>query len=97
MADQSDTVTLTVESEEGSDEVTLPAELIDLLKEENEETPAEVVGDLAMMGCAQRIHATVHHSQGDVDPTIERLEELTMELFEERFGASYGEMTGHSH
>ncbi|MEF8789581.1 MAG: hypothetical protein V5A61_05605 [Haloarculaceae archaeon] len=97
MADQSDTVTLTVESEEGSDEVTLPAELIDLLKEESEETPAEVVGDLAMMGCAQRIHATVHHSQGDVDPTIERLEELTMELFEERFGASYGEMTGHSH
>jgi len=96
MADPSDTVTLTVESEEGSDEVTLPAELIDLLKE-GEETPAQVVGDLAMMGCAQRIHATVHHSQGEVDPTIQQLEELTMELFEERFGASYGEMTGHSH
>jgi hypothetical protein len=96
MADPSDTVTLTVESEEGSDEVTLPAELINLLKE-GEETPAQVVGDLAMMGCAQRIHATVHHSQGEVDPNIQRLEELTMELFEERFGASYGEMTGHSH
>jgi hypothetical protein len=96
MADPSDTVTLTVESEEGGDEVTLPAELIDLLKE-GEETPAQVVGDLAMMGCAQRIHATVHHSQGEADPTIERLEELTMELFEERFGASYSEMTGHSH
>jgi hypothetical protein len=96
MADPSDTVTLTVESEEGSDEVTLPSELVDLLKE-GEETPAEVVGDLAMMGCAQRIHATVHHSQGEVDPTIQRLEELTMELFEQRFGATYGEMTGHSH
>ena len=96
MADPSDTVTLTVESEEGSDEVTLPAELVDLLKE-GDETPAEVVGDLAMMGCAQRIHATVHHSQGEVDPTIQRLEELTMELFEQRFGATYGEMTGHSH
>ena len=96
MADPSDTVTLTVESEEGSDELTLPAHLIDLLKE-GEETPAEVVGDLAMMGCAQRIHATVHHSQGEVDPTIEQLEELTMELFEERFGTSYGELTGHSH
>ena len=96
MADPSDTVTLTVESEEGSDEVTLPAELVDLLKE-GDETPAEVVGDLAMMGCAQRIHATVHHSQGEVDPKIERLEEITMELFEERFGASYGELTGHSH
>ena len=57
MADPSDTVTLTVESEEGSDELTLPAHLIDLLKE-GDETPAEVVGDLAMMGCAQRIHAT---------------------------------------
>jgi hypothetical protein len=96
MADPSDTVTLTVESAEGSDEVTLPADLIELLKE-GEETPAEVVGDLAMMGCAQRIHATVHHSQGDVDPAIEHLEELTMELFEDRFGVSYGEMTGHSH
>ena len=96
MADPSDTVTLTVESEEGSDEVTLPSELVDLLKE-GEETPAEVVGDLAMMGCAQRIHATVHHSEGEVDPTIQQLEELTMELFEERFGASYGELTGHSH
>ena len=32
MADPSDTVTLTVESEEGSDEVTLPAELVDLLE-----------------------------------------------------------------
>ena len=50
-----------------------------------------------MMGCAQRIHATVHHSEGEVDPQIERLEELTMELFEERFGASYGELTGHDH
>ena len=48
MADPSDTVTLTVESAEGSDEVTLPADLIELLKE-GEETPAEVVGDLAMM------------------------------------------------
>jgi hypothetical protein len=96
MTDPSDTVTLTVESEEGSDEVTLPAELVDLLKE-GDETPAEVVGDLAMMGCAQRIHATVHHSEGEVDPQIERLEELTMELFEERFGASYGELTGHDH
>ena len=96
MADTSDTVTLTVESEEGSDELTLPSHLIDLLKE-GEETPAEVVGDLAMMGCAQRIHATVHHSEGEVDPTIQQLEDITMELFEERFGASYGEMTGHSH
>ncbi|MEF8840926.1 MAG: hypothetical protein V5A62_04780 [Haloarculaceae archaeon] len=96
MADPSDTVTLTVESEESSDELTLPAHLIDLLKE-GEETPAEVVGDLAMMGCAQRIHATVHHSEGEVDPTIQQLEDLTMELFEARFGASYGEMTGHSH
>jgi hypothetical protein len=96
MADQSETVTLTIESEEGSDEVTLPAHLVDLLKE-GEETPAEVVGDLAMMGCAQRIHATVHHGHGDVDPTLQELEALTMELFEDRFGTSYGEMTGHSH
>jgi hypothetical protein len=28
---------------------------------------------------------------------VEAMEELTMELFEERFGQTYAEVTGHSH
>ena len=96
MADQSDTVTLTIESDEGDDEVTLSRGLLEMLAE-GEETPAEVVGDLAMFGCAQRVHMTVHHSEGEVEPELERIEEVTMELFEDRFGATYGEVTGHQH
>ena len=91
-----DTVTLNVEGPDGEDEVTLPVELLDLMRE-GEETDAEIVGDLALFSCAQRIHATVHHSQGGDTEEYERIEETTMELFEDRFGASYGELTGHQH
>lgn len=90
-----DTVTITIEGDDGTDEVTLPAELMDLMRE-GDETDAEIVGDLALFSCAQRIHATVHHGQGDTGE-YEDIEETTMDLFEERFETTYGEMTGHSH
>jgi hypothetical protein len=94
MAD--DTVTLTIESDEGDDEVTLPRGLLEMLAE-GDETPAEVVGDLAMFGCAQRVHMTVHHGEGDVSEELQAIEAVTMDLFEDRFGATYGEVTGHQH
>ena len=94
--DKSDAVTLTIDGPGGEDEVTLPAPLLEMLAE-GDESAAEVVGDLAMFGCAQRIHATAHHSEGDVDEELEAIEGTTMDLFEERFGASYGELTGHQH
>lgn len=89
------TVTIRIEGDDGIDEVELPVELLDLMRE-NDETDAEIVGDLALFSCAQRIHATVHHGHGDTSD-FEDIEETTMELFEERFGTTYGEMTGHSH
>jgi hypothetical protein len=91
-----DTVELSIDGDDGDDTLTLPAELVDMLRE-GDESAAQVVGDLAMFGCAQRIHATVHHAEGGVDPQLEAVEELTMDLFEKRFGASYGELTGHQH
>jgi hypothetical protein len=91
-----DTVELSIDGEDGDDTLTLPAELVDMLRE-GDESAAQVVGDLAMFGCAQRIHATVHHAEGGVDPQLEEVEQLTMDLFEKRFGASYGELTGHQH
>jgi hypothetical protein len=94
MAD--DTVTLYIEGEEDDDEVTLPVEMLDLMREE-EESDAEIVGDLVLFSCAQRIHATVHHAEGGDTEQYRDIEAATMELFEERFGASYAELTGHQH
>ncbi len=94
MAD--DTVTLRIDGDGDEDEVTLPTEMLDLMRE-GDESDAEIVGDLALFSCAQRIHATVHHADGGDTERYRAIEELTMELFEDRFGASYAELTGHSH
>ena len=91
-----DTVTLTIEGAETSDELTVPSALLDLLREDTEPNP-QVVGDIAMFGLAQRIHGAVAHGQGEPDQEIQDLETLTLELFEERFGASFAELTGHDH
>lgn len=90
------TVTLRIEGEDDESDVTLPKAMLDLMREEDE-SDAEIVGDLALFSCAQRIHATVHHAEGGDTERYEAIEEQTMELFEERFGATYGELTGHQH
>lgn len=91
-----ETVTLRIEGEDDEDDVTLPTEMLDLMREADE-SDAEIVGDLALFSCAQRIHATVHHADGGDTERYREIEERTMELFEDRFGASYGELTGHDH
>ncbi|ADJ15079.1 DUF7545 family protein [Halalkalicoccus jeotgali] len=93
----STTTTLRIDGEDGSsDEIAVPASLLDLLAD-GEETPAETIGDLAVLSCAQQIHAISHHSQGEPDEEIQTIEEETMVAFEERFGATFAEMTGHDH
>ena len=95
MADDS-TVTLSIEADGETDELTVPDALIELLAEEGDTTP-EVVGDIAMFGLAQRIHSAVAHGQGEPSEELQAVEGLTMELFEDRFGATFGELTGHDH
>lgn len=94
MADE--TVTLTIEGPNGDDEIALPAGLLEMLAE-GDESHAQVVGDLALFGCAQRAHAVVHHQEGAPDDDLVSIEETTMDLFEERFGMTYSEATGHQH
>jgi hypothetical protein len=94
MAD--DTVTLHIEGPNDEDDVTLPTEMLNLMREADE-SDAEIVGDLALFSCAQRIHATVHHAEGGDSEEYKEIEEQTMDLFEDRFGASYAELTGHQH
>jgi len=91
-----ETITVTLETEADSDELDVPAKIIDLLNE-SDEGVTTVVGDLAMLSIAQQAHGIIHHSQGEIDEETEAAEELTMDLFEERFGQSFAQMTGHDH
>jgi hypothetical protein len=91
-----DIITLQIEGEETQDELEVPATLVDML-EEDAEGAAAVVGDIALFGMAQRIHGAVHHAEGEVDSEVEAAEEATLDLFEERFGMTFGEATGHDH
>jgi hypothetical protein len=94
---ESDVVTVTLESEDGAvDSLQVPTKLLDMLAE-GDETAPEVVGDIAMFGFAQRIHGAVAHGEGDVDEELEAVEELALDLFEDRFGRSFAELTGHDH
>lgn len=91
-----DTITVRLETDDASDELTVPAALVEALTDEGESAP-DVVGNLAMLGLAQQAHGVVHHSHGEVSDELANAEQLTMELFEERFGQTFGELTGHSH
>jgi hypothetical protein len=91
-----ETVTVAVETEESSDELEVPMKVVELLSEDGD-TTTDVIGDLVMLSVAQQAHGIVHHAQGTVDDDIAEAEQLTMELFEERFGRSYAEVTGHDH
>ena len=91
-----ETTTVTIEAGEASDELTVPVALTDALGEEDEST-AEVVANLALLGLAQQAHGIVHHTHGEVGEELEAAEEITLAEFEERFGQSFAEMTGHHH
>jgi hypothetical protein len=91
-----ETITVTLETEEDSDELEVPAKIIDLLNDSDEGTTT-VVGDLAMLSIAQQAHGIIHHTQGEIGEDVEAAEQLTMELFEDRFGQSFADMTGHDH
>jgi hypothetical protein len=94
---ETDVVTVTLESEDGAtDELAVPTDLLDMLAE-GDETAPEVVGDVAMFGFAQRIHGAVAHSEGEVDDELEAVEDRKMDLFEQRFGRTFAELTGHDH
>lgn len=91
-----DQYTVTVEAGDSEDEFELPVDAVSLLSEPGD-TPANVVGDLAVLSIAQQLHGAVHHSQGEVDEVLEAAENEVLETFEERFGQSFAEMTGHDH
>ncbi|QFU81353.1 DUF7545 family protein [Natronorubrum aibiense] len=96
MSDDVETTTVSISTDDDTtDEVTIPSGLIDLVAE-GDQTEAETIGDVALLSFASRAHHLVHHGQG-ANEELEAQEARIMDLFEERFGVTYGEATGHQH
>jgi len=92
-----DTETYTIEGPDGdTDELELPEGLVDTLSEQGED-PTTVVAEIALLSFVQRSHAIVHHAEEDVPADLAEINEKAEQLFEERFGMTFGEATGHSH
>jgi len=89
--------TVTVETDDDADELELPAEILELYREEPGETDAQIASDMLVMAFAERAHALAHHSEDEGLGDIEAVEAEMMDAFEDRFGVSYAEATGHSH
>lgn len=94
MATADHQVTIAIDDE--NRELLIPEELIDRLSEASDD-PVDVVTDVLLMAFAGRAHALVHHTDGEPDEELEAAESAILDRFEERFGVSYGEATGHSH
>lgn len=91
-----DTLTVGIEIDDEREEFELPAGLVGRLSEPGE-SPPTVVADFAIMSFAGRAHALAHHDEGQPDPELEEIEDDMMNRFEDRFGVTYAEATGHSH
>lgn len=92
-----DTIQVSLETETDADELELPTEILELYRESPEETDAQIASDMLVMAFTERAHALAHHGEGEDMAEIQSIESDMMELFEDRFGVSYAEATGHSH
>jgi len=94
--DDTEMVTVEIDTEDSSDELTVPAELLDMIRD-GEQSDAAVVGDVALLSFASRTHHLVHHGEGEPGDDVLAIEEATMDAFEDRFGMTFEEATGHDH
>mgnify|MGYP006301162471 CR=1 FL=1 len=77
-------------------ELEVPEALVSALSEPDD-SPADVVADVVVMSFAGRAHALLHHTEGEPADDLREAEAEMMDRFEERFGVTYAEATGHSH
>lgn len=96
MTDEVETITFSIDADgDETETVTVPAGLVDMVAE-GDQSPTETLGDVALLSFASRAHHIVHHGEGS-DEELEAQESRVMDLFEERFGVTFGEATGHQH
>ena len=91
---ESHTVRIDADGDEAAVEV--PEALVAALSEPGD-SPADVVADVLVMSFAGRAHALLHHAEGEPTDDLQAAEAEMMDRFEERFGVTYAEATGHSH
>jgi len=92
-----ETETYTIEGPGGdTDDVELPAGLVDTLAEQGEE-PTQVISDIVVQALAQHAHALVHHSHGETPADLAEMNDEMEAIFEDRFGMPLSEALGHSH
>jgi hypothetical protein len=98
MADSEvETVTVRIETDDGDDDAfDVPAGLLEMVRD-GDQSDAAVVGDIALLSFASRTHHLVHHSEGEPSDEVQAIEESVMNEFEDRFGQTFAEATGHSH
>lgn len=89
-------VTVTVEADGSADTIEIPGDLIDRLRDEGE-TRADVVGSITLMALTSRAHTLLHHVEAETGDELEAIEDVMQDRFEDRFGMTYAEATGHSH
>lgn len=87
-------VTITVGQSEET--IALPEGVLEFFADE-EQPLAATVGDLLTVDCTQRLHGFAHHVEEEPEEDVLALEADMREQFEERFGASFEELTGHQH
>ncbi|RRJ33608.1 DUF7545 family protein [Halocatena pleomorpha] len=96
MTTDANDVVITIAGPNDETEVALPESLFDALSNE-EETASDVVSDILVLSCAQRVHALVHHGEEEIDEDLSAVEDRMMAVFEEHFGMTFAQATGHDH
>jgi len=97
MAETEDRTFVITDEDGDTDEIVAPAALLEAL-DEGDDSDSVIVGDVAQMALTGQSHAMVHHSTGgDIPDELVEADDRMQELFEQRFGSSYAEATGHSH
>ena len=88
--------TVRIDADGDETELEVPEALVAALSEQDD-SPADVVADVVVMSFAGRAHALLHHAQEEPDDDLREAEAEMMDRFEERFGVTYAEATGHAH